>query len=57
MILCDDNHGLGGAYDMVLVHNMEPDRSRVTSYSCTCHERPPSVRSESGPARQVPAVW
>ena len=27
MVLWDDNHGLGGPYGMVLVHNMEPERS------------------------------
>ena len=29
MILCDGNYGLG-AYDMDLVQNWEPERSRVT---------------------------
>ena len=31
MILCDGNYGLG-AYDMDLVHDREPERSRVTSW-------------------------
>ena len=29
MILCDDNYGLG-TYGMDSVHNIEPERSRVT---------------------------
>ena len=31
MILCDGNYGLY-AYDMDLVHNREPQQSRVTPY-------------------------
>ena len=30
IIVCDGNYGLG-AYGMTLVHNREPERSRVTS--------------------------
>ena len=30
MILCDGNYELG-AYDMELVHDMEPERSRIIS--------------------------
>ena len=31
----------------------EEDTGQYTVYSSTCHERPPTVRSESGPSWQV----